>query len=229
MADVFVPLAVLPALSVPDVAVTDGSPDPVWVDMPLSTGYRYGRTRVVRLPFDARAAAVARRRLRADRFDRAVLTPLSLVLILLGLVMPHLVEGPPMVWWFLPYALGVAVQLGTAGVLKRWSVAQQPELIGRLGVHLPGLPAEVAQRWVRDNAGVQVVTHRPRWRRFPSRAYRWASASCALAGVAVWWFGLRDGEFGVLTLLAFPALLIGALVLLVKALPIGFVRLDEPG
>jgi hypothetical protein len=229
--NVFVPLGAVRGLSVPSLAITDGSADPTWVELPCRGGYVYGRKRMLRLPFDAATAEVARRWLRFERRQRTVLTPIVITLLSAALATLYFVEDAraDLVRLAL-YAAGFLVQLWTAHVEKKMTVAQHPELIGRLGVYLPAISAAVAREWVQRNAAVQVVPERPRWRRYPSLVYRWASGLCAVAGVGVWWFALRDGEFEVTTLLAFVVLLGTAVVLAFKALPVGFIRFDDaPG
>src|SRR5688500_12826987 len=100
------------ALSVPPRAITDGSADPVQVEVPCRGGYVYGRRRLLTLPFDAATAATVRRWLRHERRQRAVLTPVVITLLVAAMVALSAGAGtvPPAVPFVL-YATGVLVQL----------------------------------------------------------------------------------------------------------------------
>jgi hypothetical protein len=227
--NVFIPMTELPGLSVPPLAITDGSVDPTWIELPCQGGYVYQRKRTLRLPFDAATADVARRRLHFDRRQRTVWTPISVALLLAGLATVF-VPGDGGLFYVLPivfFAASAGVSIWTSHLGKKVAVAQHPQLVGRLGVYLPAVSAAVSQEWVAHNAAVQVVPERPRWRRYPSQVYRWASGLCAVAGVGVWWVALRDGTFELTTLLVFVLLVGAAVVLAFKALPVGFIRWDD--
>jgi hypothetical protein len=191
----------------------------------------YGRRRLLTLPFDAATAATVRRWLRHERRQRAVLTPLVITLLAAAMVALSVgADTVPPALSFLLYATGVLVQLADGHVEKRLTVAQHPELAGRLGVYLPWVSAEAAQAWLQRNDAVRVVPERPRWRRYPSLVYRWAAGAYAVAAAGVWWFAVRDGESGLALLLAFVVLLGAAVVSAFKALPVGFIRFDDaPG
>jgi hypothetical protein len=223
--NVLVPLSAVAGLAVPPVAITDGSADPVWVDVPSRGGWLYGRAPTLRLPFDPAAAAVVQHWLRHQRRRRAVVAPVLLTLLLAALATFRLDAHS----WVFPVLLAVnaAIALRAAHVEKRTTLAQHPELVGRLGCYLPALPDAVARAWLVRNPEVQVVTGRPRHRRFASPVYRWAAGACAVAAAGIWWYALRDGESGLVPLAAFVVLLGAAVVAAGKALPVGFVRLGD--
>jgi len=223
------PLDALPGLSVPPVAITDGSADPVWVELPVRGAYLYSRNRrLLRLPFDAPTAAVAGRWLRFERRRRLVLTPIFITLMLAAAAMLLFVDDSRFDEVRLGlYVAGFLLQLWTAYAEKKVAVAQQPELVGRLGVYLPAVSATAGREWVQRNPAVRVVPERPRWRRYPSVVYRWAAGLYAVGAVAVWWFALRDGESGLIALFGFVVLVGAAVVSAFKALPVGFVRFDD--
>lgn len=230
--NVFVPLTAVAGLSVPPLAITDGSSDPIWVELPCKSRYVYGRKRTLRLPFDAATADVARRWLRIDRLSRTVLTPISVTMQLSALATLFLPGDDALlnVLRIVFYTAGVGESILIAYLSKKVSVAQHPELVGRLGVYLSAVSAAVSREWMERNTAVQVVPVRPRWRRYPSWVYPWASGLCAVPGVGVWWVAIRDGTFELTSLLAFVVLLAAAVVLAFKALPVGFIRLDDaPG
>lgn len=228
--NIFVPLAAVPGLSVPPVAITDGSADPSWVALSASGGFVYGRAHLLLLPLDAGTAAVARRGLRFERLQRSVLTPISLTLLSAALVLLLFADEDRFDGIRLTlYAAGILIQLGVAYAGRKLTVVQNPELIGRSGYYLRAVSAEVAAEWVRRNPGVRVMPERPRWRRFPAVAYGWAAGLSAGAAAAVWWFGLSDGEADLTTLAAFGVLAVGAVVSAFKALPLGYIRFDDTG
>ena len=125
------------------------------------------------------------------------------------------------------FVAGFGLSFWTDHLGKKVAVAQQPELVGRLGIYLPAIAAPVAQEWITRNPTVLVVPQRPRWRRYPSWVYRWAAAVYAVAGAGIWWFAPRDGTSTLTALLAFVLLVGAAVVSGFKALPVGFVRWDD--
>ena len=227
--NLFVPMTGLPELSVPPLAVTDGSPDPTWIDVPCTGTYLYGRRRTLRLPFDAATADVMQRRIRHDRRERTVWAPISMTLMLAALAMLFVPgdDGLLDVLRIVLFVVGSGVSFWTGYRGKKVAVAQYPELVGRLGVYLPAVSAPVAQQWTTHNPTVRAVPQRPRWRRYPSRVYRWAAATCLIAGIGVWWAALRDGTSNLTNLLAFLMLIGAAIILAFKALPVGFIRWDD--
>ena len=227
--NIFVPMDAVATLSVPPMAVTDGSPDPVWVDLPCRTDWAYGRRPTLRLPLDAATAAAARRWTVLDRRRRTVWGPLSLAVgcaMLATLFVPG--DEAELAAFRLVACLAILVSsLWTDHLIKRVTVAQHPEVVGRLGVYLPAVSTAAATEWARLNPGVHTVSTRPRWRRFPSRVYVWAAGSFAVAAVGLWWAAFRDADSGVPALFAFVLLVGAAIVSFFKALPLGFIRFDD--
>jgi hypothetical protein len=227
--NILVPLDALPGLSVPPAAITDGSADPVWVELPVRRDYLYGRKRMFRLPLDAATAETARRWLRFDRRRRFVVTPVFITMMSTAFVLLLFFDDTGFDGARLAlYAAAALLQLGTVYVERKLTVVQHPALISRSGLYLHGVPAEVAGEWVRRNPAVRVVPWRPRrGRRYPSLVYRWSAGLCAAAAAAVWWFALSDGESDLIALFAFVALVGAAVVSAFKALPVGFIRFDD--
>jgi hypothetical protein len=226
--NVILPLDAVPGLSVPPLAITDGSADPIWVELPCRGRYLYGRRRTIRLPLDAATAEVARRWVRFERRQRTVLTPIHIGLVCTGLATWHVSGDIGREWLVLSFLLaGVTLQLWIGYLEKKLTFAQRPELIGGVVVYLPAMSDRVAREWERRNPTARVVYVRPRWRRYPARVYRWAFAASVVAGAGIWWFALRDGVFGAIAVLAFLALLGSAAVLGFMALPLGFIRFDD--
>lgn len=227
--NVLVPLTGLSALSIPPLAITDGSADPTWVDVRCTGPFVYGRTRTLRLPFDAATAEVVHRRLRLHRRVRAVWFPISMTLMGAAPAMFYVPGQYRLggVLYFVLCVAGTSVLSWSTHLGRKFAVAQDPELVGRLGVYLPAVSAPVAQAWIAENPAVLAVPRRPPWRRHPSLTYRWAAGACAIAGITLWWAALRDGTSSLSALLAFLVLLGAAVVLAFKALPIGSVHWDD--
>ena len=227
--NVLVPMSALPELPVPPLAITDGSADPAWVDVPCTGTFLYGRRRTLRLPFDAATADIVHRRLGLDRRVRTVWTRISTTLLLASIVTLYVPSDDELlgVLRIALFVAGFGLSFWTDHLTKKVAVAQQPELVGQLGIYLPAVAAPVAREWITRNPTVLAVPQRPRWRRYPSWVYRWAAGVCAVAGVGIWWFALRDGTSSLTALLAFLLLIGAAVISGFKALPIGFVRWDD--
>jgi hypothetical protein len=227
--NVLVPMTGLPELSVPPLAITDGSADPTWVDVPCTGTFVYGRKRTLRLPFDAGTADVVHRRLRLDQRARTVWIPISMTMLLAALA-TLLVPGDDGLLGVLRILFFVAssgLSFWTVHLGKKVAVAQHPELVGRLAVYLPAVSAPVAREWMTRNPTLLAVPQRPRWRRYPSRVYQSAAGACAIAGIGIWWAALRDGTASLTALLVFLLLISAAFMLAFKALPVGFIRWDD--
>ena len=88
------------------------------------------------MPFDAATADIVHRRLRLDRRVRTVWTPISTTL-LLAAIATFYVLGDDGLLGMLRIALFVAgfgLSFWTDHLGKKVAVAQQPELVGRLGI-----------------------------------------------------------------------------------------------
>lgn len=216
--NVFVPLSALDGLTVAPLAVTDGSPDPTWVQLPCGTDWTYGRRPMMRLPLDAAAAAAAHRWIVLDRRKRIMWTPLGVLLAVAAAVLLWL-PGPGSRLWLPLLLANLGLSTWTDRRLKKVAVAQQPELVGRLGVYLPAMSARAAQEWAGLNPAVRIVSARPRWRRFPPRVHLRAAGLCTIAAAGIWWVALRDAESSLAALVGFVLLLGAAAVSFVKALP----------
>ena len=227
--NVLIPMSALPELSVPPLAITDGSADPAWVDVPCTGTFVYGRRRTLRLPFDTGTADMVHRQLRLDRRVRRFWLPISMTLMLASIASWYVPGDVELldILRILFFAAGAGLSLWTDHLGKKVAVAQQPELVGRLGIYLPALTAPVAKEWVTRNPTVLAVPQHPRWRRYPSWVYRWAAGICAVTGVGIWWVALRDGTFSLIALLVFLLFLGAAVVAGFKALPMGFIRRDD--
>lgn len=149
--NLFIPRAALGGLSIPELAVTDGSGQPEWVDFPCLTAWAYSRPTILRLPLDGDTAAIARRWIRFHRMERAVLRPAFLALGATSLALVYFGDIADLKVHGIQLALLVA-----AFGLLRWAqkidtnltVRVHPEVFARSGVHIPGVsPLTSSRRW----------------------------------------------------------------------------------
>ncbi|MFF5078125.1 hypothetical protein ACFY36_13825 [Actinoplanes sp. NPDC000266] len=204
--DLVVPAALVADVRMPALAVTDGSPDPEWVDVPMSV-WRFRRHPSQRLPVDATTARAIRRHTR--------LAPLSLPISLLSIV-------------FLIVGVTEGSLLALAGTLitPLWNLAEgrgRPDLdpyrtpLGDL--RIPGIPLEVAHEWIRLNPGV-TVTDVPAPRRYSRRFYAWSAIGLVAASFTLALVLTNDGrEHNLFFFLLIPALFIAGVWTATKTAP----------
>jgi hypothetical protein len=222
VANVVVPASAVAGLEVPARAITDGSPDPVWVDISCRPSYLYGRRRTVRLPFDAVTAGSIGRLMRHERRLRIWWTPLGILFWIAGSVtlITGVGWGGVARWLLLGAALGI--QTVTVQVDRKLRIAQQPEMVGPAAVYFPAVEDHVAEEWVRLNPAARVVPRNPGWRRYPGFVYVLAAVASVAIAVFIWRVGdspFREAGTIVLTLAA------AGFVFL--AVPPGFIRFEE--
>ncbi|XVU29912.1 hypothetical protein ACQPZJ_23330 [Actinoplanes sp. CA-054009] len=199
--DLVVPAALVADVRMPALAVTDGSPDPEFVDIPLSR-WRFRRHPAQRLPVDARTARDVRRYTRLMPWSLPTLV-LSIVLLAVGIY-----EGSTLA--FAGAAIGPLWNLAQG----RGMPDQQPYRTPAGDLRIPHISLEVAQEWIRLNPGLTVTDQpapRPRSRRFYAS---WAIGLVAAALIAA----LALPTDGVLILLA-PALFIAGIWTATKTAP----------
>ncbi|SNY53279.1 hypothetical protein [Paractinoplanes atraurantiacus] len=199
--DLVVPAALVADVRMPAVAVTDGSPDPEWVDVPLSR-WRYRRRPAQRLPVDARTARNVRRYVR--------LAPLSLPLLVLSIVLLLVGIFQGSVLAFVGAAIGPLWNLAQGPGMPE----QQPYRAPNGDLRLPAVSLEVAQEWIRLNPGV-TVTDQPAPRPHSQRFYATWAIGLVAAGLIS---ALALPTDGVLILLA-PALFIAGVWTATKTAP----------
>ncbi|XVV08410.1 hypothetical protein ACQP2X_26565 [Actinoplanes sp. CA-131856] len=170
--DLVVPAALVADVRMPALAVTDGSPDPEWVAVPMSM-LRFRRRPSQLLPVDARTARAVRRYMR--------LAPLSFLIPLASIVL-----------FIVGAAEGSTLALVGGLIGPLWGLTegrglpkQEPSRTHTGDLRISNVPLEVAQEWIRLNPGV-TVTDVPAPRRYSRRFYAsWAiglvAASLALA------------------------------------------------
>lgn len=220
LTNLLIPGDMVHALRIPDVAVTTGQPGGVWCDRTWGL-MRWSVRYVVRLPFDARAAARLRK--------RAVLNRVYAVFL------PADVLAGSLFWYFLGHgpALGLLpvvmnVALFVLAVLDaRWNASPKPSRTGRGDLYLPDLPPAVAQLWLESNPAVQTVDRKPTYRRWPPWVYAGGALVCTAItfGMVKWLFSGADIPMGILFLL--PTLVVAALILTYMALPTGHTPLNS--
>lgn len=219
--DVVVPADRTAGLRIPPLAVTTGAPGPEWADVPMSV-WRFRRRPALRLPLDPESARQARRYVRLAGW-----VPLTVVV-------------PQLVWAAAlfsdaarpagPVALVVALvvligsQLVPTGRLPR----QTPYRTRSGDLRIPGVPVEVAERWIEQNPGV-TATDDPPPRRHSRRFYAaWSAGLLAsAAGLAVVLVANGREDFILLWLLV-PVLAIAAASMAFRMLPPGYIAFDQP-
>ncbi len=188
--DLVIPAEVVPGLRPPPFAITNGAPNPVWVDVPL--GLRFQRQPSLAVPLDLRTARSARRYVR--------LAPWSLVISLLSLAALS---------WYFSMALDRAVHLSTRTFLVghvapvavglMWPLvqgrlpAQAPRRDRSGGLRIPDVPLAVAHEWVRQNPGV-VATDEPAPRPHSRRFYAASAVGLMLSSIGLGAILENDGR-----------------------------------
>jgi hypothetical protein len=168
--DLVIPSSRASHLRIPSLAVTDGSADPEWVDMPMSR-WRFRLRPSLRLPVDAGTAKSVRRYVR--------LTPWSLLSSLAGLaaVICALTGHLP--------ATAILLTGAVSTLLRGRGLPRQvPYRTAGGDLRIPGVPLRVAQEWVAGNPGV-IATDNPAPRRHSRRFYGTWAAGLIVAAVAV--------------------------------------------
>lgn len=209
--DLVVPAALLPGLRVPPLAVTDGSADPGWADVPL-TAWRFKRTPTLRLPLDRRTAARVRRYARLTPWS-----PLPAIVVLAAVAIWEYVDLPRPWNEVLILAAGGAQVIWT---LLRGGLPPQAPSRNRLGdLRIPSVPVEVAREWVASNPGV-TATDEPEPRPHSRRFYIAWAAGLLVTAVALAAILANDGreDFFLLWLLV-PVLAVLGVSTAAKTLP----------
>lgn len=216
--DIVIPAEALPTLRIPPLALTNGAPDPEWVDVPMSR-WRFRRRPSQRVPLDPRTARRARRYIR--------LAPWSLLRIFLSLAA---------LCWYYVTANGsghLSYLVTLVGLVAPVVISlASPLLEGRLPVQTPrrdpngdlrisDVPLAVAQEWVRQNPGVN-ATDEPAPRPHAPRFYATWSVGLILAAIGLGVVLAGDGraDFILLWMLV-PALFVGGVATAYKIGPPG--------
>ena len=159
-ADLAIPISSVSTLSVPSLAVTDGSSGPEWVTMPHLGGFRYRTKAVIKVPFDAETASVARRWLRFKNVEDRVVTP--------GIVTFCLIDSVLLFWASsigdVAYVVGLVFFAGIVALAswgwwgeKRFLRPSFPRLGKRDTIYIRGVPVTVCLEWVARNPEVRMM------------------------------------------------------------------------
>ncbi|MFC3742702.1 hypothetical protein [Paractinoplanes deccanensis] len=205
--DIVVPAAQVASLRMPARAVTDGTPDPVWADVPTSM-WRFRRKPAQRLPLDAHTAHAVRRTAR--------LAPWSLTV---SLAAPALFAAGFFTRPELSFAGALLTLLWTL-VESRTTAPDQLVSHNRAGdLRITGVPPEVAEEWATLNPGV-TATNEPPARPHSKRFYATWSIGLLAASFMLALILANDGREDFLVLwMAAPALFIAAIVMAYKIEP----------
>lgn len=226
--NLFVPLGALRQLSVPPLAITDGSHDPEWIDLPCRGTYRYAKKPVLRLPMDAGTAATARRWIRFRKVDDLGVTPAVLLLFVAGFLLGIWGRRAGSLAYLaalLSYFVAIALAWWGGKTERSLTVRCHPEMVGRRGIYIPGVPVAVAREWTNRNVDVRIVAAIPKWRRYPTWVYIAASGLSAAAGVGIFSVEATDRQAGIDLAAVFTITVLFAIAITfaVKALPLGYV------
>ena len=159
-ADLVIPIAAVSTLSVPDLAVTDGSGGPEWVKMPYVGGFRYRTRPAIDVPLDAETASVARRWLRFRSIEDRILTP--------GIVLLCLIDSVLLFWASsigdVAYVAGLVFFVGIVALAswgwwgeKRFLRPSFPRLEKRRTIYIRSVPVDVCREWVARNPEVRMT------------------------------------------------------------------------
>jgi hypothetical protein len=210
--DLVVPEDVVPSLHVPAVAITDGTADPEWVQVPLSR-WHLKRRPSRRLPLDARSARSLRRYVR--------LTPWTAPVLLIGLAAWSVWAFTDLRWpWsMIPLTIGGLTPWGWSQ-LRTHGVPRHLPYLTRFGdLRIPDVPAEVAQEWIARNPGV-TATDEPAPRPHSRLFYAVWAVSLTLAAIALVAVLANDRREDFLLLWALaPVLLVTGVSLALKTQP----------
>ncbi|MEV0896922.1 hypothetical protein [Actinoplanes sp. NPDC049802] len=163
--DLVVPADLIAGLRIPPLAITDGSADSEWVEVPLSH-WQFGKLRPSqRLPMDARSARSIRRAVRVAPWS--VLAAVVLLIVWLVVVSLEAYLSSP----GLSVAMAAAsIFVSVLSVVRNHGVPKHLPYRTRFGdLRIPEIPVEVAQQWVALNPGVITTDEpapRPHSRRF---------------------------------------------------------------
>src|SRR5689334_5569594 len=172
--DLVIPSSRASHLRIPPLAVTDGSADPEWVDMPMSR-LRFRLRPSLRLPVDPRTARSIRRYLRLAPWS-PLPTLAGLILIVCGLT-----GLLPPTTAYLAFLAAAAVSALMRG---RGLPRQVPFRTAGGDLRIPGVPLRVAQEWVAANPGA-IATDTAAPRRHSRRFYATWSGGLIVAAIAV--------------------------------------------
>ena len=219
--DIVVPADRVADLRIPPLAVTTGAPGPEWADVPMSV-WRFKRRPALRLPLDPESAKRARRYVRL-----AVWAPLVVIVSQLawaGVLLSDAARPVELAALLVASVVLVGSQLVPTGRLPR----QTPYRTSSGDVRIPGVPVEVAQRWIEQNPGVTATDDpapRPHSRRFYAA---WSAGLLAGAvGLAVVLATNGREDFIALWLLV-PVLIVAGASMAGRMLPPGYVAFERP-
>ncbi|MEU4557292.1 hypothetical protein AB0F72_02810 [Actinoplanes sp. NPDC023936] len=163
--DLVVPAASIAGLRIPPLAITTGTPDPQWVEVPLSR-WRLGKLRPAgTFPLDARSARSVRRAVRVAPWS--VLAALVLLIVWSVVVALEAYVSFP---GLLTVLAAASLSISVLSLVRDRGVPKHLPYRTRFGdLRIPHVPVEVAQQWVALNPGVLAADEpapRPHSRRF---------------------------------------------------------------
>jgi len=157
---ILIPMSELDSLDIPEVAITDGSSDPIWVSVPCDGGLGWRIGPVLRLPFDRSSAATAAQWARAFRRNKTIVFPLTSIIFLaaISILFLRMEYAPP---WF-PSVFSVLLVTGISWRIvpifreRRLRLPVLPRLYNG-GIFIENVPEGVAQQWLRKNRRISLI------------------------------------------------------------------------
>ena len=219
--DIVVPADRLAGLRIPPLAVTSGAPAPEWADVPMSA-WRFKRRPALRLPLDPESARRARRYVRL-----AVWAPLMVIvpqLVLAAVLFSDAPRSAELTALVVASVVLVGSQFVPTGRLPR----QTPYRTRAGDVRIPGVPVEVAERWIEQNPGVTATDDpapRPHSRRFYAA---WSAGLLAAATGSAVVLATNGREDFILLWLSVPVLFVAGVSTAGRMLPPGYVAFERP-
>lgn len=207
--DLVVPANLIAGLRIPELAVTDGSAEPEWADVPMSS-WRFRRRPSQRLPLDRASAKRVRRYLRLAPWSALVgIIPLASLTVVVLSARVNMVL----------VVLGSVISVGWNFTQPHRLPDQTPSRGYNGDLRIPQVPEEVAQEWVAANPGV-FVTDEPAPRAHPPRFYGIWAAVQLVAAFALATVLSEDGrENSFLLWLPVPVLFISGIMAAYKIQP----------
>lgn len=159
MTAIFVPTAALAVLTVPAMALDDGSAEPVWVELTAHSDQPGLNPPRLRLPFSADGAAGAAGWAAYTRRSGRLHRPAVAGLILIALAAVFGAMATRSGWLLIPplplLAAAAALGLRTSRRERELRPPVMPRQVEH-GILLAGVPREVADEWARTVPGVML-------------------------------------------------------------------------
>jgi hypothetical protein len=162
---IFVPVPRLGSMSIPEVAITDGSSNPVWVEVPCYDDFAPGfrpSLRTLRMPMDRNSAIAAQRWARVFRLYKTIVWPLTSILLIAAGTIPLLSILFPHIWLLSILFILVAVGMSWRALAQRHERRLRLRLptlpyLSEGGIMIANVPGPVAGQWLQTNPFISLI------------------------------------------------------------------------